>query len=116
MPIYEYVCMSCESHFEELVGMSDPDPVCPDCGNAKVAKQFPGLSLGEGPGCNTMGTCMRRYSVTPGIDRWRIDPTDIAVSTPINDVHPAAAAVLEHHAGGSGQIQFQHGLADGKPL
>ena len=40
MPIYEYVCMSCESHFEELVGMSDPDPNCPDCGNQKVAKQF----------------------------------------------------------------------------
>ena len=40
MPIYEYVCMSCESHFEELVGMSEPDPTCPDCGNAKVAKQF----------------------------------------------------------------------------
>jgi putative FmdB family regulatory protein len=40
MPIYEYVCMSCECHFEELVGMSDPDPACPDCGKAKVAKQF----------------------------------------------------------------------------
>ena len=40
VPIYEYVCMSCESHFEELVGMSAPDPACPDCGNAKVAKQF----------------------------------------------------------------------------
>jgi putative FmdB family regulatory protein len=40
VPIYEYVCMSCESHFEELVGMSEPDPVCPDCGAAKVAKQF----------------------------------------------------------------------------
>ena len=40
MPIYEYVCMSCESHFEELVGMSSPDPACPDCGNEKVAKQF----------------------------------------------------------------------------
>ena len=40
MPIYDYVCMSCESHFEELVGMSDPDPVCPDCGNARVAKQL----------------------------------------------------------------------------
>ena len=40
MPIYEYVCMSCESHFEELVGMSDPDPACPDCGKTKVAKQF----------------------------------------------------------------------------
>lgn len=25
MPIYEYVCMSCESHFEELVGMLDPE-------------------------------------------------------------------------------------------
>ena len=35
MPIYEYVCMSCESHFEELVGMSDPDPACPDCGNRR---------------------------------------------------------------------------------
>jgi putative FmdB family regulatory protein len=40
MPIYEYVCMSCESHFEELVGMSDPDPSCPDCGKDKVVKQF----------------------------------------------------------------------------
>jgi putative FmdB family regulatory protein len=39
MPIYEYVCMKCESHFEELVGMTSPDPACPDCGNAKVAKQ-----------------------------------------------------------------------------
>lgn len=41
MPIYEYVCMSCESHFEELVGMFDPDPACPDCGKAKVARQVP---------------------------------------------------------------------------
>jgi putative FmdB family regulatory protein len=40
VPIYEYVCMSCESHFEELVGMSDPDPVCPDCGHVRVAKQL----------------------------------------------------------------------------
>ncbi len=40
VPIYDYVCMSCESHFEELVGMSDPDPICPDCGNENVARQF----------------------------------------------------------------------------
>jgi putative FmdB family regulatory protein len=40
MPIYEYVCMSCESHFEELVGFNDPDPGCPDCGADKVKKQF----------------------------------------------------------------------------
>ncbi len=31
MPIYEYVCMSCESHFEELV-RHDESPECPDCG------------------------------------------------------------------------------------
>jgi putative FmdB family regulatory protein len=39
MPIYEYVCMQCESHFEELVrGGREPD--CPDCGALDVRKQF----------------------------------------------------------------------------
>jgi putative FmdB family regulatory protein len=60
MPIYEYVCMSCESHFEELVGFNDPDPGCPDCGADKVKKQFSVFaahgtaaqpSLGGGGGC-----------------------------------------------------------------
>jgi putative FmdB family regulatory protein len=40
MPMYEYVCMKCESHFEELVSLGAPDPECPDCGGAKVSKQF----------------------------------------------------------------------------
>ena len=40
MPIYEYVCMSCEIHFEELVRMDDESPACPDCGAAKVPRQF----------------------------------------------------------------------------
>jgi putative FmdB family regulatory protein len=39
MPIYEYVCMSCESHFEELV-RNGHDPDCPDCGASNVRKQF----------------------------------------------------------------------------
>ncbi len=39
MPIYEYVCMSCESHFEELV-RGDDSPACPDCAGTKVQKQF----------------------------------------------------------------------------
>ncbi len=39
MPIYEYVCMSCESHFEELVGFTAEDPPCPDCGVQNVRKQ-----------------------------------------------------------------------------
>jgi putative FmdB family regulatory protein len=40
MPIYEYVCMSCENHFEELVRLGEADPACPECGKKKVAKQF----------------------------------------------------------------------------
>jgi putative FmdB family regulatory protein len=39
MPIYEYVCMECESHFEELV-RADDQPDCPDCGATNVSKQF----------------------------------------------------------------------------
>ena len=39
MPIYEYVCMSCESHFEELVRV-DETPPCPDCGSDKANRQF----------------------------------------------------------------------------
>nr|MBA2568472.1 zinc ribbon domain-containing protein [Actinomycetota bacterium] len=30
MPIYEYVCMECESHFEELVRNGEAVS-CPDC-------------------------------------------------------------------------------------
>ena len=60
MPIYEYVCMECESHFEELV-RNGHDPDCPDCGAANVRKQFSVVgahgtgqqqpSFGGGGGC-----------------------------------------------------------------
>jgi putative FmdB family regulatory protein len=39
VPIYEYVCMECESHFEELVRNGE-QPDCPDCGAANVRKQL----------------------------------------------------------------------------
>ena len=49
MPIYEYVCMTCESHFEELV-RGDEHPSCPDCGAAKVVRQFSVFATkGEAP-------------------------------------------------------------------
>ena len=32
VPIYEYACMECESHFEELVRSSDQAVTCPECG------------------------------------------------------------------------------------
>ena len=39
MPIYEYVCMECESHFEELVRNGE-GVNCPDCETSNVRKQF----------------------------------------------------------------------------
>ena len=39
MPIYEYVCMECESHFEELV-RGEEQVSCPDCAAPNVVKQF----------------------------------------------------------------------------
>ena len=40
MPMYEYACMECESHFEELVRSEQQAIVCPDCGAANVLKQI----------------------------------------------------------------------------
>ena len=60
MPIYEFVCMSCESHFEELLRLDDGDPDCPDCGSSNVRKQLSVFathgpseqpSFGGGGGC-----------------------------------------------------------------
>lgn len=39
MPIYEYVCMQCESHFEELV-RGEEQIACPDCAATNVSRQF----------------------------------------------------------------------------
>jgi len=60
VPIYEYVCMECESHFEELVRSADQEVTCPDCSAEKVVKQFSVFaahgtaaqpSFGGGGGC-----------------------------------------------------------------
>lgn len=61
MPIYEYVCMRCESHFEELV-RAEETPPCPDCGSTQATRQFsvfaahgvgsqPSFSAPSGGGC-----------------------------------------------------------------
>jgi putative FmdB family regulatory protein len=60
MPIYEYVCMQCESHFEELVRYDDAGPSCPDCGGANVRKQlsvFATHGSGEQPSFGGSGGC-----------------------------------------------------------
>jgi putative FmdB family regulatory protein len=59
MPIYEYVCMQCESHFEELV-RGEEQVSCPDCDATDVKRQFSVFaahgvasqpSFGGGGGC-----------------------------------------------------------------
>jgi putative FmdB family regulatory protein len=40
VPIYEYACMECESHFEELVRNGEQAVTCPECGAGNVLKQF----------------------------------------------------------------------------
>jgi putative FmdB family regulatory protein len=50
VPIYEYVCMQCESHFEELVRMGEDAVSCPDCGAANVRKQFSVFAMHGGGG------------------------------------------------------------------
>ncbi len=40
MPIYEYACGACNSRFERLQKMSDPDPeTCSQCGQAGQVKR-----------------------------------------------------------------------------
>jgi len=60
MPIYEYACMECESHFEELVRSPEQVVVCPECSGANVLKQISAFavtgagskpSFGGGGGC-----------------------------------------------------------------
>jgi putative FmdB family regulatory protein len=44
MPIYEYVCMTCEAHFEELV-RGEQQVSCPECGATRVAKQLSSFAM-----------------------------------------------------------------------
>jgi len=39
MPIYEYACQSCGSHFEKLVH-AQSNVVCPSCESGRVSRQL----------------------------------------------------------------------------
>jgi putative FmdB family regulatory protein len=43
MPIYEFVCMECETRFEELVRNGDA-PACTNCGSEQLTKLFSAFS------------------------------------------------------------------------
>jgi putative FmdB family regulatory protein len=54
MPIYEYACMECEDHFEELVRSGDQVVTCPSCGAAKVLRQLSSFAV-HGSGSRPSG-------------------------------------------------------------
>ncbi len=48
MPIYEYICSSCENEFEELVFKIDERINCPECGTVKVERALSVFSYSSG--------------------------------------------------------------------
>jgi putative FmdB family regulatory protein len=57
MPIYEYVCLHCELHFEELV-RGDEMPTCPSCEAETVTRKFSRVApLGARAGGGGGGGC-----------------------------------------------------------
>ena len=48
MPIFEYNCMDCHEHFEELVSLTKSDKVkCPKCGKSNTKKMFSTFASSE---------------------------------------------------------------------
>jgi putative FmdB family regulatory protein len=45
MPIYEYACMECEEHFDELVRSEDQVVTCPTCETDNVLKQLSAFAV-----------------------------------------------------------------------
>ena len=45
MPIYEYACMECEDHFDELVRSDDQVITCPSCNATDVLKQISAFAV-----------------------------------------------------------------------
>ena len=51
MPIYEYVCGECRTHFEVLLATTSPETVrCTKCGSVKVKKTISAASFRMGQG------------------------------------------------------------------
>lgn len=56
MPIYEFECEECGSHFEELVRSGRGSPACPTCGSGKTRRL---LSPVSPPGRQPRGAGIR---------------------------------------------------------
>ena len=48
MPIYEYICEDCQTHFEKIVLNKTQEIACPKCAGKKNAIQLSVFSSGNG--------------------------------------------------------------------
>ena len=117
MPIYEYVCMSCESHFEELV-RHDETPKCPDCGTTKVQQSALGVRGLQGQAGHAVKTGGGRASAaaagqeavaaTESLHRRELTPR-----APIRRRGRGLHALRPREGPHAGRLRL--GLADGRP-
>ena len=60
MPIFEFKCSDCGTHFEKLIRNSRSKKDCPNCGSENTEKQLSSFAVsgtgGHGGGCSC-GSC-----------------------------------------------------------
>ncbi|HXE72877.1 MAG TPA: zinc ribbon domain-containing protein [Candidatus Nitrosotenuis sp.] len=49
MPIYEYLCQSCNQHFEKLIRGGTEEVACPSCGQTQVRRLLSSFAVGRSP-------------------------------------------------------------------
>lgn len=71
MPIFEYRCEDCGTHFEKLVRGSDPEaPRCPACGESHLEQQLSTFAAHANAGpapAPSGGGCPAGMCRTPGL-------------------------------------------------
>jgi putative FmdB family regulatory protein len=76
MPIYEYACESCGSHFEKLVRRSADEASlrCPGCQSARLKQQYSSFAASVSGGASSQaqagyqgGGCPAGMCATPGL-------------------------------------------------
>ena len=66
MPIFEYLCKSCNRQFEVLMNGGSPKPQCPLCHSRELEQQFSAFAVGSTKGKGRFGKSAGSGSVPRG--------------------------------------------------
>lgn len=66
MPMFEYLCKTCDRRFEVLVNGGNAQPRCPDCNSRKLEQQFSAFAVGTTKGKGRFGKSASSGSVARG--------------------------------------------------